>query len=341
MSEPTLAIMLVWLLLFVYSILGSIDFGAGFWGMVFGRSDATNAGALANRFLSPTWEVTNTFLVLVVVALVGFFPKAVAMLGTALLLPVSLVLILLLIRSSFMVYAYSSKRYGKELNVVSGVTGLLIPGLLVAVLPISLGGFIDIVDGVPSLHFGQLLASRTLWTHLGFGLSTELYLAALFLADYSNESGDNGAYRLYRKAAIWLGPFTLFFAVITTFGMVPEAYWIVEAIERNSLWFIFSILAFVFGYTALLWGRPDGGPGVPRVAFTAIIVQYAFASIGYGLSHLPYIIYPYLTVEEGFTNPSTFRALLVAYVIGLLILGPAFYLFWKLFLKDKRYLRQE
>ncbi len=123
--------------------------------------------------------------------------------------------------------------------------------------------------------------------------------------------------------------------------MVPEAYWIVEAIERNSLWFIFSILAFVFGYTALLWGRPDGGPGVPRVAFTAIIVQYAFASIGYGLSHLPYIIYPYLTVEEGFTNPSTFRALLVAYVIGLLILGPAFYLFWKLFLKDKRYLRQE
>ncbi|GGF89394.1 cytochrome d ubiquinol oxidase subunit II [Paenibacillus abyssi] len=341
MAESSIAILLVWTLLFVYSILGSVDFGAGFWGMVYGRSEVTNAGALANRYLSPTWEVTNTFLVLVVVALVGFFPKAISMLGTALLLPVSLVLILLLIRSSFMVYAYSSKKYGKELTIVSGVTGLLIPGLLVAVLPISLGGFIDIVDGVPILHFGRLLASPTLWVHLGFGLSTELFLSALFLADYSKESGDRGAYLLYRKAALWLGPFTLFFAVITTYTMVSEAYWIVEAIENNVLWFIFSTLAFVIGYTALLWKPANGMPGVPRAAFTAIIVQYAFASIGYGLSHLPYIIYPYLTVEQGFTNPNTFRALLVSYVIGLLILGPAFYLFWKLFLKDKRYLRQE
>lgn len=341
MPESTIAILIVWLLLFVYSILGSVDFGAGFWGMIFGRSEATNAGALANRYLSPTWEVTNTFLVLVVVALVGFFPKAVSMLGTALLLPVSLVLILLLIRSTFMVYAYSNRKYGKQLNIVSGVTGVLIPGLLVTVLPISLGGFIDIVDGVPSLHFGRLLASPTLWAHLGFGLSTELFLSALFLSDYSSESGDRTASLLYRKAAIWLGPFTLFFAVITTFTMVPEAYWIVEAIEQNILWFIFSILAFITGYTALLWLRPDGRPGAPRAAFTAIIVQYAFASIGYGLSHLPFIIHPYLTIEQGFTNPNTFRALLVAYVIGLLILGPAFYLFWKLFLKDKRYLRQE
>ncbi|ANE45141.1 membrane protein [Paenibacillus swuensis] len=342
MAESTIAILLVWVIVFVYSILGSVDFGAGFWGMLFGNREGSNAGALANRFLSPTWEVTNTFLVMVVIALVGFFPTAIAMLGTALLVPVSLVLLLLLIRSTFMVYAYSSRKYGKELNIVSGVTGLLIPGLLLSILPISLGGFIDInPEGVPELHFGRLLGSVTLWAHLGFGLTTELFLASLFLSDYSSESGDRSAYLLYRKAALWLGPFTLFFAVITTFTFVPEAQWIRDGIEENFLWFIFSVLAFIFGYSALLWRQGDGTPGVPRVAFTAIIIQYAFASIGYGLSHMPFIIQPYLTVEEGFTDPATFRALLIAYIVGLLILGPAFYLFWKLFLKDKRYLRQE
>ncbi|QYR21102.1 cytochrome d ubiquinol oxidase subunit II [Paenibacillus sp. sptzw28] len=341
MAESTIAILFVWLLLFVYSILGSVDFGAGFWGMIFGRHSTTNAGALASRFLSPTWEVTNTFLVMVVVALVGFFPTAVAMLGTALILPISLALFLLLIRSSFMVYAYSSKFYGKQLTLVSGITGLLIPGLLISVLPISLGGFIDIVLGVPTLYFGKLLASPTLWSHLGFGLSSELFLAALFLSDYSHESSDDNAYMLYRRAALWLGPFTLFFAIVTIYTMAPDARWIVEGIEQNAIWFMLSIVSFTVGYNALVWFPSRSFPGIPRVAFTAIIIQYVFASIGYGFAHHPYIIYPYLTVEQGFTNSSTFRALVVAYTAGLLILGPAFYLFWKLFLKDKRYLRQE
>lgn len=341
MDDPTIAILLVWALLFVYSILGSIDFGAGFWGMLLGRGEASNAGALANRFLSPTWEVTNTFLVLVVVALVGFFPFAVSILGTALLLPVGLVLFLLLIRSSFMVYAYSARKYGRLLSIVSGATGLLIPGLLISVLPISLGGFIDLEGGVPKLYFGRLLASPTLWAHLGFGLSSELFLSSLFLADYSRESRDTSAYLLYRKIALWLGPFTLFFAVVATYTMVPNARWIVTGIETNLAWFIFSIVAFIIGYCTLLWANKDGRSGLPRVAFTAIIVQYALASIGYGLAHLPYLIHPYLTIQEGFTNPNQFQALLIAYAAGILILGPAFYYFWKLFLKDKRYLRHE
>lgn len=341
MLESTIAIVLVWFLVFIYSILGSIDFGSGFWGMLLGRGRQTNAGHLANRYLSPTWEVTNTFLVLLVVALVGFFPKAVAILGTALILPVSLVLFLLLIRSSFMVYAYSSDKYDKQLRVVSGITGLLIPGLLVSILPISLGGFIDFPNGVPTLHFGSLMISPTLWAHLGFGLTTELFLSALFLSDYAKESNDESAYLLYRKAAIGLGPFTLCFAIITIYTLHPEAAWLKTGIEQNIIWFILSILAFVIGYCALLSFRGSGPSLVPRVAFTAILLQYVFASIGYGLAHLPYMIQPHLTVEQGFTNSVTFHALLVAYAIGILILGPAFYLFWKLFLKDRRYLRQD
>ncbi len=56
-------------------------------------------------------EVTNTFLVFVVVAFLGFFPKAAFTLATVMFVPVMLILILIAIRSTFMVFAYSVPKY--------------------------------------------------------------------------------------------------------------------------------------------------------------------------------------------------------------------------------------
>ncbi|MGQ0452142.1 cytochrome d ubiquinol oxidase subunit II, partial [Bacillus sp. SS-TM] len=110
MHEESIAIIILWALIFVYSILGSIDFGAGFWGMVYAKHP-TLAAKLANRYLSPTWEVTNTFLVFVVVAFLGFFPKAAFTLATVMFVPVMLILVLVAVRSTFMVFAYSLPKY--------------------------------------------------------------------------------------------------------------------------------------------------------------------------------------------------------------------------------------
>lgn len=104
MHEESIAIIILWALIFVYSILGSIDFGAGFWGMVYAKHP-TLAAKLANRYLSPTWEVTNTFLVFVVVAFLGFFPKAAFTLATVMFVPVMLILVLVAVRSTFMVFS--------------------------------------------------------------------------------------------------------------------------------------------------------------------------------------------------------------------------------------------
>ena len=98
----------------------------------------TLVAKLANRYLSPTWEVTNTFLVFVVVAFLGFFPKAFT-LATVMFVPVMLILVLVAVRSTFMVFAYSLPKYQYLLRVISGITGLLIPALLITVLPVTEG----------------------------------------------------------------------------------------------------------------------------------------------------------------------------------------------------------
>ncbi|QJC50730.1 hypothetical protein HGI30_03490 [Paenibacillus albicereus] len=339
MSDPTLAILIIWLFVFVYSILGSIDFGAGFWSMVFATAKGGSAADIANRYLSPTWKVTNVFLVLLVVALVGFFPFAMPALSSMLVVPVCLVLLLLALRSTFMVYAQMSPRYVPLLRVVSGVTGLLIPGLLLTVLPVTLGGFVELRDGHLVVKTAELLTSGTLYAHLAFGIASELLLSAVFLADYAREAEDLGAYRIYRRIAITIGPLTLLTGMLAAVAMHPEAQWIVDRMAERWIWFALSAASFVAGFSALYWRGRGGWTGVPRAAVVLIIVQYAFASYGYGSAHLPYLVYPHLTVEQGFTNHAMFVSLLAGYGVSTLVLVPVFIWFWLLFLKDKRYLK--
>lgn len=334
MTLESWAILLIWSFLFIYSILGSIDFGSGFWAMVY--FDRNNqADQIANRFLSPSWEVSNTFLVLLVVAFIGFFPLAAYMLATVLVVPVSLILLLIAIRSTFMVFSYSMAEKQKTFRLVSGITGILVPALLISALPVTEGGFVKITDNTETFLIGKWLTSPSVYMYLLFGLTSALFISSLFLADYAKESGSLSAYQVYRKNAQWLGPTALVIAIITLLATEPEAGWFIDNLIEQVHWFLLSLLAFLFCHLVLWWKE-----GSPRLAFLGVIAQYGFASFGYGFAHLPYIVYPYLTVSEGFTGESAFYALLWVYGIGLAILLPGFYLFWRLFLKDRRYVRR-
>ncbi|MGG0185776.1 cytochrome d ubiquinol oxidase subunit II [Bacillus rhizoplanae] len=339
MPEASIAIIILWAVVFVYSILGSIDFGAGFWGMMYAKHP-TLAGKLANRYLSPTWEVTNTFLVFVVVAFLGFFPKAAFTLATAMFLPVTLILILVTIRSTFMVFSYSLPKYERIMRIISGITGLLIPALLITVLPVTEGAFITTAGGKETLLYGKLLSSPVVYWYMLFGLTSELFLSALFLADFAREQGSEDTYRVYRRNAILLGPATLVTAIVALVVMEPETHWLMEGLIKQFKWFTVSIIFFIIGYSSLWWtNQKHETLGWPRIAVLSVVAQYGFASYAYGVAHLPYIIYPEVTVFTSFTTKETFYALLILYAVGIAILLPGFIFFWNLFLKDRSFLK--
>ncbi|MCP8967686.1 cytochrome d ubiquinol oxidase subunit II [Ectobacillus ponti] len=339
MSEESVAILILWALVFAYSILGSIDFGTGFWGMVYAEHK-TMAGKLANRYLSPTWEVTNTLLVFVVVAFIGFFPKAAYTLATVMFVPVTLILFLVAIRSTFMVFSYSLAGYERLLRIVSGITGLLIPALLITVLPVTEGAFVSTQGGKEVLLYSKLFSSPALYAYMLFGLTSELFLSALFLADFAREQGSEETYRVYRRNAIFIGPFTLVTAVVALVSTGPETRWLLQNLAGEIPWFALSLGLFVLGYASLWWNnRAHGSLGWPRIAVLAIIGQYAFASYAYGKAHLPYIVHPDLTVKTAFTTEATFYSLLILYAVGIAILLPGFIFFWNLFLKDRSFIR--
>ncbi|HWO96985.1 MAG TPA: cytochrome d ubiquinol oxidase subunit II [Bacillus sp. (in: firmicutes)] len=340
MTEALLAISVLWGFIFIYAVMATMDFGAGFWSMVYINREKTNATTIANRYLSPTWEVTNVFIVAIVVALFTFFPGATFTLGTVLLIPGSIILLLLSMRSAFLVFSHIAKDYEKALTYISGISGILIPAFLICVLPITHGNYIDTIEGTEKLNLVTLFTSPNVYAFIGFAISSTLFLSSLLLADYSKVSDELEAYNVYRRDAIILGPIALLMAFLIMATMRGEATWLYDNMMEMKGWLIASALMFIVTGGALFI-RTSKAVGMPRLAVISTLVQYFLASYAYGKSHLPFVVFPNVTIESGFTHPATFRALFISYIVGFVILFPGFVYFWKLFMKDRNYLKNK
>jgi cytochrome d ubiquinol oxidase subunit II len=341
MLDAYLAVTVLWGFVFIYAVMATMDFGAGFWSMFYINRSKTTATTIANRYLSPTWEVTNTFIVALVVAVFSLFPKGAYTLGTILLIPGSIILLLLSIRSAFLVFSNIAAEYKKPLTYISGITGIIIPGLLISVLPITHGNHVQITDHHQTLDLLGLFTSPNEYAFFGFAITSTLFLSSLLLADYSKASEEFEAYKVYRRDAIIIGPISLLMAFLIMITLRQEAGWIYDKMMDNLFLLYLSLGCFLIGGAGLIFPTKNKDlRGMPRVAVIAVTAQYLLASYVYGKAHLPYIVYPSVTIHAAFTDPNSFRAIFITYIVGFAILFPGFVYFWSLFMNDKRYLRQ-
>jgi len=332
MTLEILGISVLWIFLFGYVIVASIDFGAGFfnaYSLLIGKNHIlTN---IIKRYLSPVWEVTNVFLVFFFVGIVGFFPQTAFYYGTILLVPVSISLVLLAIRGSY--YAFES--YGARGHIgytlTYGIAGLLIPASLSVVFAIAAGGYVDLVDGQPVLNYWTLYTSPFAWSIVVLSIAAVLYISAVFLTWYAHKAKDREATNLMRRYALaWAVPL-----MVSALGIMYEMKFINPESYNNmvNLWWMFAISAVLFIITVvLIWMRKNYGQAV-----SLLIAQFAVAFFAYGIAQYPYLLYPYLTIYDSFTSTQMAIALVIAFVLGLCLLIPSLFLLLKLFLFNKNY----
>ncbi|EZP60686.1 MULTISPECIES: cytochrome d ubiquinol oxidase subunit II [Exiguobacterium] len=335
MDVQTLGITVLWTFLYGYLIVASIDFGAGFYAFY---SKYTKRDHLTNRlilrYLSPVWEVTNVFFVFFFVGLVGFFPDSAYYFGTALLVPASIVLVLIAIRGSFYAFANYGSNDSMFYTFLYGATGLLIPAAMSTTLTISQGGFIRKTNDTVEFLGTKLFSNFYSWTVVALAIVSVLYISAMFLLFYADKAKDEGATPLIRKWALfWSGP-TILVCALVFFGLKNQAAWHYENIlNGNWWWFAASFLFFLIAVTLVYMKKNYG------IAFVAVMLQYAVAWFGYGYTHLPYILYPYIDINKAVVNETMASALVVVFIFGLLLLIPALYLILRLFLFDNDYVR--
>ncbi|HAQ08224.1 MAG TPA: cytochrome D ubiquinol oxidase subunit II [Bacillus bacterium] len=334
MTLQLIGISVLWLFLFGYVIVASIDFGAGFFNAYSRlRGKQHILTRIIQRYLSPVWEVTNVFLVFFFVGIVGFFPETAYYYGTILLVPASIAVVLLAIRGSY--YAFTT--YGglkhKRYTYLYGFSGLFIPASLSIVLTISEGGFVREEASGIALDYWALFTSPLTWSIVVLSLTSVLYISAVFLTWYANEAKDQPAAELLRKYALtWSVP-----AIITATGIIIELRFHNPAHYSRlmDLWWMFGISFILFAGTVYLIGQRK----FYGVAFGLLTGQFVIAFFAYGISHYPYLLYPYLTVYDSFTSEAMAIALIIAFIAGLGLLLPSLYLLLRLFLFNKEYVQ--
>lgn len=334
MTLEILGVSVLWLFLFGYVIIASIDFGAGFfnaYGVLRGKEHILSR--VIKRYLNPVWEVTNVFLVFFFVGVIGFFPQSAFYYGTTLLVPVSIGLILLAIRGSYYAFTIYGGLKPKIFTYLYGLTGLFIPASLSIVLTISEGGFVRMEGPSPILDYWILFTSPLTWSIVVLSLSAVLYISSVFLTWYAERANDLPALDLLRKYALfWAIPL-----LITATGII------VELQKHNpdhfnglvNLWWMFALsLLFFVGTFYLIWKRQSY-----KVAFWLLVGQFFLAFFGYGISHYPFLLYPYLSIYDSFTNQSMAISLVIVFIFGLVVLIPSIYLLLKLFLFNQKYIQ--
>ncbi|MDG5788027.1 cytochrome d ubiquinol oxidase subunit II [Evansella sp. AB-P1] len=332
MSYEVVGITVLWTFLYGYLIVASVDFGAGFFSYYTKQRKKNHIiHNIIQRYLSPVWEVTNVFLVFFIIGIIGFFPDTAYYYGTALLVPGSVAIILLAIRGSYYAFATYGAKESKWYSFLYGATGLLIPASLTTVLTISEGGYVRIDNGNVQLLYGELFGSLYSWGVVILAVVSVLFISASFLTYYASRAKDTNALNLLRKyALIWSFP-AITMGIVVFFLLNkrnPEHFQ-----NMVELWWMFGISFLSFAIaTYFIWKKRNYG-----TAFILVMIQYFTAFFGYGISHFPYLLYPYLTIYDGFTNETMATALIIAFIAGLLLLIPSLYLLMKLFLFDADY----
>lgn len=328
-----IGITVLWTFLFFYIIVASIDFGAGFLTLhtkLTGEEKKINH--LIERYLNPVWEVTNVFFVFFFVGFVGFFPDSALYLGTVLLVPGSIALILISIRSSF----YAFEHYGQDNKLpwifLYGITGLLIPAALATVLTISEGGYINEQGNHFDLDWVQLLLSPFAWSVVFLAIVSVLYISSGFLTYYASKAKDKVAYKFMRQWFMFWGPPMIIISLFVFLSLrIQNSNHFYNAITHY--WWMFAI-SFIFFLIAGILNMIKKYHGL---AFIMVILQMAFAFYGYGMSKLPYILYPYIKISDSGVNSSMGLALTIVFILGLLLLLPSLILLLRLFVFDKQY----
>jgi cytochrome d ubiquinol oxidase subunit II len=334
MNYELIGITVLWIFLYGYLIVASIDFGAGFFSYY---SHITKKNHLIQniikRYLSPVWEVTNVFLVFFFVGIVGFFPDSAYYYGTALLVPGSIAIVLLAIRGSYYAFSVYGQKQSSFYTFLYGASGLLIPASLSTVLTISEGGYMTEQNDKVTFLFSELFTSSYSWAVVLLALVSVLYISAMFLTYYANKAQDYGALEIVRGYALGWSPPTILCSLFVFFAINRHNPQHFMAMLDLSWMFIASFFCFLAAVYLVLKRKGYGW------AFILVMLQFAFAFFGYGASHLPYILYPFITIYQNFTSDAMAISLIVVFIAGLCLLIPSLALLMRLFLFDAEYVK--
>jgi cytochrome d ubiquinol oxidase subunit II len=326
---PELCAGLVILGVTAYAVLGSADFGAGFWDLTAGGAQrGGRVRGMIQRSMSPVWEANHVWLIFVLVMVWTAFPVAFGSLMSTLSIPLFLAALGVIFRG--MAFALRGQaatiNEARVLGAVFALSSVLIPFFFGAALGGIASGRVPVGNAA-----GDLIGSWVNPTSFAIGvvaILTGAHLAAVFLTGDAQRAELPDMVRAFRVRAIGSG---------IAAGIVALASLQIVNGDAPAL---YDGLTSGAGLAAVLVSGAAGVATISLVAtarytparFTAGLAVGAM-TVGWALAQEPYILPFDLTLDQAAASDATLIALVVSVGVGMLVLVPSLVWLYRLVLR--------
>ena len=326
MNSPELFWYVMGLGLIAYVLTGGADFGGGVWDLL-ARGPRQEAQRKAvERAIAPIWEANHVWLIFVVVVMFTVFPRAFAVVGTALHIPLTCALIGIVLRGT----AFTFRAYGLEPDHRRAAWGRLFAWSS-AVTPVFLGaslagvstGDIEIADGLVTSGFLAGWTTVFAWMVGLFALALFVLLAAVYLtADTRGPVQED-----FRTRALISELVAGALAVLVFWRASIDAPPLFDHLA-NSTWtwpVQGTTAAFALATVVLVWRRQY------RWARFTVAAQVAMVVVGWGLAMDGHLVLPSMRLSEAGSQASVRAVVGPALLAGAALLLPALWFLFRVF----------
>jgi cytochrome d ubiquinol oxidase subunit II len=324
LAELLLGVMFVGLI--AYALFGGADFGAGIWDLLAG---GTKRGArqrdLIEHSIAPVWEANHVWLIFVLVVLWTAFSGGFAAVATTLYVPLTLAAFGMIARGAAFAFRKSITTLGMRrfFGAAFAISSVFTPFFLGTVV-----GGVASSRVPPGIAAGDVVTSWLNPTSILGGVLAVLvcaYLAAVFLCGDAQREGHPDLADQFRARALGTAAVTGALGLAGIVVLRVDAPLLFDGLIGRALpVIVLSVLAGVASL-GLLFRRRYG------VARITSAVAVATILVGWAVAQYPFLLLPYLTVQEAARNRATLLAMTVTLVLGSLILVPALVYMYRLF----------
>ncbi|MEZ4299351.1 MAG: cytochrome d ubiquinol oxidase subunit II [Polyangiaceae bacterium] len=313
--------------LVLYVLFGGADFGGGVWDLLASGPRKREQRALIEKAIGPIWEANHVWLILVVVLLFAGFPRAFAILATALHVPMTLFLLGVVARgSAFTFRAYDSRgdRQQKRWGMMFSLASLVSPVLLGMIVGTIASGRIRVEGTTITSGFFMPWLSPFPLAVGAYALTLFAFLAAVYLC---GEAGTDALKEDFRRRALGSGVAVGLLALACFALSRRHAPVIALGLTDHPLtWPLHVItgLAATTAFYALFTRRFTLARG-------AAIVQATMIVLGWAASQYPYLVVPDVNLFAAAGNARTRTLVLIALGVGSLLLFPSLYFLYRVF----------
>jgi cytochrome d ubiquinol oxidase subunit II len=314
-----------------YAVLGSADFGAGFWDLTAGGAQrGGRLRGMVQRSMSPVWEANHVWLIFVLVIAWTAFPVAFGSITSTLYVPLFLAAVGIIFRGT----AFALRGQAATMNEARTIGAVF--ALASVLIPFFLGAA---VGGIASgrVRVGNLAGDPiTSWLNpssvlIGvLAVLTGAYLAAVYLAGDSARAGLPDLVRAFRARALGSGVVTGVVALGGLLVLRSDARALFDGLT-SGLGLVLVIASALAGAATmgLVW-RERFGLARPTAAVAVTTI-----TVGWAVAQDPYLLPPQLTLDEAAASDATLGALVASIGVGALILIPSLTYLYRLVLRGQ------